>query len=91
LSDNKGTILDWFRVRRESVIMKGVRDHSQKIGDTVSELNRADARPVRQRQGRALDAIKRLIYSEKEADQSGGDGSPRSSPRATWRPRSGRT
>ena len=24
MSENKGSILDWFKVRRESVIMKGV-------------------------------------------------------------------
>jgi predicted phosphate transport protein (TIGR00153 family) len=68
LSDNKGTILDWFRVRRESVIMKGVRDHAQKIGDTVSELNRALSALCDSDKERALDAIRRLIYSEKEAD-----------------------
>jgi predicted phosphate transport protein (TIGR00153 family) len=68
LSDNKGTILDWFKVRRESVIMKGVRNHAQKIGDTVSELNRAMAALTDSDKERALDAIKRLIYSEKEAD-----------------------
>jgi predicted phosphate transport protein (TIGR00153 family) len=68
LSDNKGTILDWFKVRRESVIMKGVRDHAQKIGDTVSELNRALAALCDSDKERALDAIRRLIYSEKEAD-----------------------
>ena len=68
MSDNKGTILDWFRVRRESVIMKGVRNHAQKIGDTVSELNRAMMALTDSDKERALDAIKRLIYSEKEAD-----------------------
>ncbi len=69
MSDNKGTLLDWFKVRRESVIMNGVRNHAQKIGDTVSELNRAMIALTESDKERALDAIKRLIYSEKEADK----------------------
>jgi uncharacterized protein len=64
----QGSLLDWFGKRRESVIMKGVRDHTQKVVDTISELNRAEIAVCKEEKDRALDAIKRVSLSEKEAD-----------------------
>jgi len=64
----KESLLDWFGKRRESVVMKGIRDHAQKIADTTSELNRAAVALCKEDNERALEAIKRMILSEKEAD-----------------------
>jgi predicted phosphate transport protein (TIGR00153 family) len=64
----QGSLLDWFGKRRESVVMKGVREHTQKVVDTVSELNRAEVAVCKGEKERALDAIKRVSLSEKEAD-----------------------
>jgi predicted phosphate transport protein (TIGR00153 family) len=68
LSENKGNLLEWFGKRRESVVTKGMRDHAQKVGDTLSELNRAMNAMTLNERDRAMDAIRRLLLSEKEAD-----------------------
>jgi len=62
-------LLDWFGKRRESVVMKGMREHAQKISDTITELNRAVVAMTRGEKEKALDAIKRVVLSEKEADR----------------------
>lgn len=68
MSENKGNLLEWFGKRRESVVTKGMRDHAQKVGDTLSELNRAMNAMTLNERDRAMDAIRRLLLSEKEAD-----------------------
>ncbi|HSV42068.1 MAG TPA: DUF47 family protein [Methanomassiliicoccales archaeon] len=65
---DKGSLLDWFGKRRESVVTKGIKEHAEKVGDAVSELNRAMATLVKGERAAALEALKRLNYSEKEAD-----------------------
>jgi predicted phosphate transport protein (TIGR00153 family) len=65
----KGSLMDWFGKRRESVVTKAMREHAEKVGDTVAELNRAMTALVRGDRDTALDAMKRLILSEKEADR----------------------
>ncbi|MFA5312969.1 MAG: DUF47 family protein [Methanomassiliicoccales archaeon] len=66
---DKGSLLDWFGKRRESLVNKAIREHAEKVGDTASELNRAVASMVKGDEASALDAIKRLVLSEKEADR----------------------
>ncbi|MCE5295717.1 MAG: DUF47 family protein [Euryarchaeota archaeon] len=66
---DKGSLLDWFGKRRESLVNKAIREHAEKVGDTASELNRAVAAMVKGDEASALDAIKRLVLSEKEADR----------------------
>lgn len=63
-----GSLLEWFGKRRESVVMKGIRDHAQKVADTTTELNRVLMALCKEDKERALDAIKREMLSEKEAD-----------------------
>lgn len=65
----KGTLMEWFGKRRESVVTKAMREHVEKVGDTVSELNRAMAAMVKGDRDTAMDAMKRLVLSEKEADR----------------------
>jgi predicted phosphate transport protein (TIGR00153 family) len=65
----KGSLLEWFGKRRESLVTKGIREHAEKVGDSASELNRALTALVRSDRDTALDACKRLILSEKEADR----------------------
>lgn len=65
----KGSLLDYFGKRRESLVTKGIREHAEKVGDTASELNRALNALVRVDRDTALDAMKRLLLSEKEADR----------------------
>lgn len=61
--------MEYFGKRRESLVTKGIREHAEKVGDTVSELNRALTALVRVDRDTALDAMKRLLLSEKEADR----------------------
>ena len=68
MSENKTNLLEWFGKRRESVVTKGMRDHAQKVGDTLSELNRAMNAMTLGERDRAMEAIRRLLLSEKEAD-----------------------
>lgn len=65
----KGTLLDWFGKRRESVVTTGIREHAQKVADTISELNRTLQALCKSEKGIALDALKRVNLSEKEADR----------------------
>jgi predicted phosphate transport protein (TIGR00153 family) len=65
----KGSLLEYFGKRRESLVTKGIREHAEKVGDTASELNRALNALVRIDRDTALDAMKRLLLSEKEADR----------------------
>ncbi|MGD0056813.1 MAG: DUF47 family protein [Methanomassiliicoccales archaeon] len=63
------SLLDWFGKRRESVIMDEIRSHALKVRDTVAELNRAVAVVGDGEKDKALEAIKRLLVSEKDADR----------------------
>lgn len=65
---DKGSMSDWFGKRRESVISRGIRDHAEKVCDTISEINRAFGAMANEDHVKAIDAIRRLTYSEKEAD-----------------------
>ncbi len=65
--------MDWFGKRRESVVMKGIRDHAQKIADTMSELNRAAMALCKEDKESALDAIKRADTVGEGGGQPGGD------------------
>jgi predicted phosphate transport protein (TIGR00153 family) len=62
------SLLDWFGKRRESVIMNQIRNHALKVRDTVMELDRAVAAVGDGEKEKALEAIKRLLVSEKDAD-----------------------
>jgi len=65
----RGSLLEWFGKRKESVVMKAMREHAQAISDTITELNRAFMAMTREEKEKALDAIKRVALSEKEADR----------------------
>ncbi|OPY34132.1 MAG: hypothetical protein A4E32_00401 [Methanomassiliicoccales archaeon PtaU1.Bin124] len=65
----KVSLMEWFGKRRESVVTKGIREHAEKVGDAVAELNRGMSAMVRGDRDTALDALKRLVLSEKEADR----------------------
>lgn len=65
----KVSLIEWFGKRRESLVTKGMREHAEKVGDTLAELNRAMSALVRTDRDTALEAIKRLLLSEKEADR----------------------
>ncbi|MBC7108666.1 MAG: DUF47 family protein [Methanomassiliicoccales archaeon] len=64
----KRSLLDWFSRRRESVVMNGIRNHALRVSDTIAELNRAIAAIGNGERTKALEAIQRLLVSEKEAD-----------------------
>jgi len=48
--------------------MQSIRDHAQKVADTTTELDRVFNALCKGDKERALDAIKREMFSEKEAD-----------------------
>jgi predicted phosphate transport protein (TIGR00153 family) len=60
--------LEWFGIRRESVVMNGIRDHVRAVGDAVSELNKAVTALCGADRPKASEAIGRMLLSEKEAD-----------------------
>jgi predicted phosphate transport protein (TIGR00153 family) len=60
--------MEWFGKRREDVVMKGIRDHVRAVGDAVSELNRAVTALCNEDKEKAMDALGRMLLSEKEAD-----------------------
>lgn len=62
------SLLDWFGKRRESVVMRDIRQHALRVGDTVAELNNGITAIAEGDKEGALDAIRRLLISEKEAD-----------------------
>ncbi len=66
--NESGSLLEWFSKRRESVVMRYIRDHAQKVADTTTELDRVLNALCKGDRERALDAIKREMLSEKEAD-----------------------
>lgn len=67
MSDGR-SLLDWFGKRRESLVMRGLRDHALKVRDAVSELEDAFEAICSDDRERATDAIRRLLLVEKEAD-----------------------
>lgn len=67
MSDAK-SLMDWFGKRRESLVMRQLRNHALKVYDTISELNIATESVSNEDPNRALDAIKRVLLSEKAAD-----------------------
>jgi predicted phosphate transport protein (TIGR00153 family) len=60
--------MEWFGKRRESVVMSGIRDHVRAVGDSVSELNKAVAALCDAENQKAMEALNRMLLSEKEAD-----------------------
>lgn len=60
--------MDWFGKRRESLVMKQLRSHALKVYDTISELNIAIESVSNEDPNKALGAIKRVLLSEKAAD-----------------------
>ncbi len=69
MSDKK-SLLDWFGMRRESVVMSGLKHHARAVQDTVAELNRAVGHLCKGEKDKAVEALNRLILSEKEADNA---------------------
>jgi uncharacterized protein len=67
LSERK-SLMEWFGKRRESVVMSGIRDHVRAVGDSVSELNKAVTALCGADKEKALEALNRMLLSEKEAD-----------------------
>ena len=65
----KISLMEWFGKRRESGVMSSLRSHAQAIADTTTELNRTVAGLCKEDKNAALDAIKRVQLSEKEADR----------------------
>ena len=65
---DKENLLDWFGKRRESVVTSLLREHTQKVADTITELNRSVLALCKEDRITALDALRRSALSEKEAD-----------------------
>jgi predicted phosphate transport protein (TIGR00153 family) len=60
--------LEWFGKRRESLVIKGLRDHVIAVGDATAELNKAVTALCNSDKEKAMDALTRMLLSEKEAD-----------------------
>ncbi len=71
MSDRK-SLLEWFGMRRESVVMSGLKNHARAVQDTVSELNRAVGHLCKEEKDKAIEALNRMMLSEKEADSMEG-------------------
>ncbi len=68
MSEQRRSLLEWFGKRRESVVIRGMREHVRAVEDTVSELNKAVTSLCGEDQEKAKEAIGRLLLAEKEAD-----------------------
>ncbi len=62
------SLLEWFGKRRESLVIKGLRDHVIAVGDATAELNKAVTALCNSDKEKAMDALTRMLLSEKEAD-----------------------
>ncbi len=62
------SLLEWFGKRRESLVIKGLRDHVIAVGDATAELNKAETALCNSDKEKAMDALTRMLLSEKEAD-----------------------
>lgn len=60
--------MDWFNKRRESVVMRGIRDHVRAVGDATAELNKAVTALCGSDASKAMDALNRMLLAEQEAD-----------------------
>jgi len=67
LSDAK-SLMEWFGKRRESMVMKQLRNHALKVLDTITELDRAMSSITENDPAKASEAIHRVLLSEKAAD-----------------------
>ena len=67
MNDRK-TLLEWFGVRRESMVRTGIRSHAIAVGDATAELNKAVSALCANDKQEAMDAIRRLLMAESEAD-----------------------
>jgi len=66
--NERKSLLEWFGVRRESLVRKGIRSHVIAVSDATMGLNRAiTALCSNDREG-AMDAIKLVLMAEEEAD-----------------------
>ncbi|MBI0582844.1 MAG: DUF47 family protein [Methanomassiliicoccus sp.] len=66
--NERKSLLEWFGKRRETVVMSGIRDHVRIVGDAASELNRAVTALCGSDSEKAMEALNRMLLSEKEAD-----------------------
>ena len=64
-----GTLLDWFRTRREAKIIKGTRLHSKKVYDAVFELDKVVDLFCKNRSSETPPLIQKINNLENEADE----------------------
>lgn len=67
--NERKSLLEWFGVRRESIIRTGIRSHAIAVGDAALELNKAISALCGNDEEEATDAIKRLLIAENTADE----------------------
>jgi len=60
--------MDWFGRRRESLVMNQLRRHVLKVFDTISDLDQAMISMCHDDSESAKEAIRRMLLSEKAAD-----------------------
>ncbi len=60
--------MEWFGKRRESMVIRGLKDHVRAVGDATGELNKAVAALCNSDTEKAMEALNRMLLSEKEAD-----------------------
>ncbi len=63
-----GTLLDWFKTRREATIIKKTRDHAKKVYDCNFELNNLVSLLLQGKEKEAPKLIKRINEIENECD-----------------------
>ncbi|NVM04997.1 MAG: TIGR00153 family protein [Candidatus Helarchaeota archaeon] len=64
-----GTLLDWFRTRREAKIIKGTRSHSKKVYDCAFELNNIVKLLCNNNIEEVPKLVKKISDLENEADE----------------------
>ena len=66
--NERKSLMEWFGKRRESLVIRGLKDHVRAVGDATAELNKAVAALCNSDTEKAVEALNCMLLSEKEAD-----------------------
>lgn len=66
--NERRSLMEWFGKRRESLVIRGLKDHVRAVGDATAELNKAVTALCNSDTEKAVEALNRMLLSEKEAD-----------------------
>jgi len=66
--NERRSLMEWFGKRREALVIRGLKDHVRAVGDATAELYKAVTALCNSDTEKAVEAVNRMLLSEKEAD-----------------------